>query len=110
MSYLYILLIVILLEFVFIFYVNAFMQKKRTDLTKAADLDMINELIKRGILSAAPDGNGLSISPEVLRQVHFSHMHEQEMADIKNTINAAVIGSAMTMRNIHDSDNDHLHL
>ena len=84
---------------------------KAKDLSQTSDTDMINELMKRGILSASPDGNGLSISSEVLREVHFNHMHEQQMTNVKNAIDTAALTAAMSAGALHGSDHDtHTHL
>ncbi len=90
-------------------------RQEKNDLSKMADLDMINELMKRGILSAAPDGKGLNISPDVLREVHFHHMQEQQATNMKNAVDSAALTTALTIGLIHGLDsnnnnNSNIHL
>lgn len=77
---------------------------KAADLSKTSDTDLINELTKRGILTAASDGSGLCISSDVLREVHFNSLHAKQMQDIKNSVDfaaSAIIANGMMQQSDH---------
>lgn len=109
MGILVVLFIACMFILVLAMYLNIAIRNKHVDVSQAEDLDMINELIKRGILTNVPGSGGLGITPEVLREVHFHHMHMQQMADIKNAVDDAAMTTAMTIGMFHDMDEHDYH-
>ena len=104
-------LVALIIALIFAMCLNITIRNKRINVSKADDLDMINELMKRGILTNIPGVSGLTIRPEVLRKVHFHHMHVQQMTDIKNTVDDAAMTAAITLgvfRSMDEHDN-HTH-
>ena len=111
MGILVVLFIILIFMLIFAMCLNITLRNKRINVSQADDLDMINELMKRGILTNIPGVSGLTIRPEVLRKVHFHHMHVQQMTDIKNTVDDAAMTAAITLgvfRSMDEHDN-HTH-